>query len=88
MLYESFLLSVTKYIYYYETFKLVVLNNNKNIILIYLFYPSPLLFIYFQVKNPFSHMCLDTLNRDEDKSEPIGFYPCKTHSGVVINQVY
>lgn len=34
-----------------------------------------------------THLCLDTLNRDEDKAEPIGYFQCKTQSGIVINQV-
>lgn len=42
---------------------------------------------YGIVRNPISNLCLDTLNKDEDKTEPIGLYPCKNQKGVVMNQM-
>ncbi|GFX03331.1 polypeptide N-acetylgalactosaminyltransferase 1 [Trichonephila clavipes] len=55
-------------------------------------YPEKFIFdksviAYGSLRNPLSHLCLDTLNRDEDKSEPIGYFHCKPHSEIVINQL-
>ncbi|CAL1287961.1 unnamed protein product [Larinioides sclopetarius] len=54
-------------------------------------YPEKFIFdkgvlAYGNLKNPMTMLCLDTLNRDEDKSEPIGYFHCKPNSDLVINQ--
>ncbi|XP_013786813.2 polypeptide N-acetylgalactosaminyltransferase 1-like [Limulus polyphemus] len=45
-------------------------------------------FAFGIVRNPVSNLCLDNLNRDEDKSEPLGLHHCKSQKGVVMNQVF
>ncbi|KAG8197446.1 hypothetical protein JTE90_014928 [Oedothorax gibbosus] len=55
-------------------------------------YPEKFIFdkgvqAYGSLRNPMTRLCLDTLNKDEDKEEPIGYFHCKKESELVINQL-
>ncbi|XP_076361409.1 polypeptide N-acetylgalactosaminyltransferase 1-like [Tachypleus tridentatus] len=45
-------------------------------------------FAFGRVRNPTTNLCLDKLNRNEDKSEPLGLFYCNTQTAFVMNQLF
>ncbi|XP_013771905.1 polypeptide N-acetylgalactosaminyltransferase 1-like [Limulus polyphemus] len=45
-------------------------------------------FAFGRVRNPTTNLCLDKLNRNEDKSEALGLFYCNTQIAFVMNQLF
>ncbi|XP_077553696.1 polypeptide N-acetylgalactosaminyltransferase 1-like [Haemaphysalis longicornis] len=50
------------------------------------FIPNEQVFAYGNVKNPETGMCIDSMNHNLEKREPLGIYPCHPENAIGSNQ--